>query len=185
MAEIARTSPTHDQIALWLVENPGPRQTSRCAEYFGYTVAWMSTIINSDAFRARLAQVQEHCDAAVANDIPAKLRGVASLALDGLAEQLADAAQAPSIVHREFMRETADMALHRLGFAPAKGPSGPTHIGQLNVQNNLLPVDPEALARARERLSAPGAQFSSLTAASASGVDHPRSLPPIEVLPAA
>ena len=158
MAAIAKTSPTHDQIALWLVENPGPRQVTRCAEHFGYTVAWMSTIINSDAFRARLAQVQEHCDAAVAADIPAKLRGVACLALDGLAEQLADAAQAPSVVHREFMRETADMALHRLGFAPAKTASGPTHIGQLNVQNNLIPVDPESLARARERLALPAVE---------------------------
>lgn len=146
------TSPTHDQIALWLLQNPGPRLSSRCAEHFGYSLPWISTIINSDAFRARLSDVQALADAAVAIDIPAKLRGVAGLALDALAEQLDEAAKDGSMVHRGFVAETADMALHRLGYAPQK--AAPTLVGQLTVnqKNNFVSVAASDLALARQHL---------------------------------
>lgn len=151
MAAPTSTSPTHDQIALWLLQNPGPRLSSRCAEAFGYTLPWISTLINSDAFRARLSEVQALADAAVAVDIPAKLRGVASLALDALTEQLDTAAKDGGMLHREFVKETADMALHRLGYAPQKQQSAPGLI--VNQQNNFLPVAASDLAAARQHFA--------------------------------
>lgn len=113
----------------------------------------MSTIMNSDAFRARLSTVQDSADAAVVSDIPAKLRGVAGLALDALAEQVDMAAQDGVMAHREFLKETADMALSRLGFAPQRNGGGVP--GNTVINNNtLVTVDPNALALARQHFSA-------------------------------
>lgn len=152
--QVAKLSPTHREIARWVMENPGPRLVTRCAEYFGYTVPWVSTIMNSDAFKAQLGDMNQHADVAVVNDIPAKLRGVACMALDGLTEQIANAVADGTLLQRPFLQETADMALHRLGYAPQKqvAASG-TNITQ---NNTFVAVSADALADARATFAALG-----------------------------
>jgi hypothetical protein len=137
------------------MENPGPRLVTRCAEYFGYTVPWVSTIMNSDAFKAQLGDMNQHADVAVVNDIPAKLRGVACLALDGLAEQLANAVADGTLLQRTFLHESADMALHRLGYAPQKQVAAG---GNITQNNTFVAVSSDALASARATFTALGGQ---------------------------
>lgn len=152
--QVAKLSPTHRELARWIMENPGPRLVTRCAEYFGYTVPWVSTIMNSDAFKAQLGEMNAHADVAVVNDIPAKLRGVACMALDGLAEQLANAVADGTILQRTFLHESADMALHRLGYAPQKQVVAGS--ASLTQNNTFVAVSSDALASARATFSALG-----------------------------
>lgn len=49
---------THEGMVDLIVENPWISQ-NQIASYFGYSPAWVSTIITSDAFQARLAERRE------------------------------------------------------------------------------------------------------------------------------
>jgi hypothetical protein len=51
---LRRVHYTHDAMIDLLVSNPGMSQ-NQLAAHFGYSVPWISRIINSDAFQARLA----------------------------------------------------------------------------------------------------------------------------------
>lgn len=84
---IIRLNHTHEAIARWLLENP-TRSLRECAQFFGYTQSWLSCIIHSDAFQVKLNQMQKEADAVVVLDVPARLRGIASSTLDGIAQQI-------------------------------------------------------------------------------------------------
>jgi len=110
--------------------------------------------MNSDAFKAQLGDMSDYADVAVVNDIPAKLRGVACLALDGLAEQLANAVADGTLLQRSFLQESADMALHRLGYAPQK--QVPAGAASFTQNNTFVAVSQDALASARANFTALG-----------------------------
>lgn len=150
----AKLSYTHEDIARWLVQNPAA-PLKECAKHFGYTQSWLSCIIHSDAFQAKLRKMQEGADAVTLLDVPARLRGVAAAALDGLAQQVDHAISAEEgkgVMHRDFLLSTAELTLESLGFGrQAKTPPAPA----MFQQNNTLvitPVNPEVIARAREKL---------------------------------
>ena len=126
----------------WMLENPGGALRD-CAVYFGYTQAWVSTVIHSDIFQAKLRERRGDIEAVVAADIPAKLRAVADIALEKLAAQLESSDNAG------FIHETADMVLNRLGYGPKSSP-GP--VGGVNVQQNNFFVPREVLAELRGRI---------------------------------
>jgi len=142
---------SHDAIALWLIANPD-RMLKDCAVHFGYTQAWISAIIHSDAFKARYDDLLGDADTIVINDIPAKLRGVASRALDGLAEavEVAVADSNSTMMHRGFLLETSDKLLRDLGYGPQKPPVHTTVVE--NQQNVFVGVDSTTLERARNKL---------------------------------
>jgi hypothetical protein len=154
----AKLSHTHEDIARWLLENP-TRPLKECAQHFQYSQSWLSCIIHSDAFQAKLRKLQEGADAVTLLDVPARLRGVASAALDGLAEQVEHAlkpSEGNSVVHRDFLLSTAELTLKSLGYGgQAKTP--PPAPGMVFQQNNtfVTPVPPDVLARAREKLVPP------------------------------
>lgn len=149
----AKLSYTHEDIARWLVQNPS-RPLKECAQHFNYTQSWLSCIIHSDAFQAKLRKMQEGADAVTLLDVPARLRGVAAAALDGLAQQVdhaTGAEEGKGVMHRDFLLSTAELTLKSLGYGgQAKAPP-PAPMFQ---QNNtfIAPVNPEVIARAREKL---------------------------------
>jgi len=148
-------SATHRQIARWLLENPGKGRLKECADHFGYTQAWISTLIHSDAFEALMGELNVNADNVVVNDIPSKLRGVAALAIEGLGECVEEAMNDKMrLLHRGFLRETADMTLARLGYGSSKSPGAAAPSNPLNQQNNFFlgPVPANVLADARSRL---------------------------------
>lgn len=150
MAEIKKVTPTHEAMMDWMLLNPGAT-LAQMGAYFGYSPAWLSQVINSDLFQALYREKRGEIDARVAMDIPAKMRGLASVALDKLVTHVEKSEQP------EFLLETADKVLHRLGYAPSKGPSvsasGPT----TNIQQNVYIADSSALAAAREKMAQLGA----------------------------
>lgn len=145
---IKRLNFSHEAIARWLLENPDA-SLGKCAEEFGYTQGWLSIIIHSDAFRAKYESMQTEADRLVLNDIPAKMRGAASLALEGLADQVEKAVADGSVAHRGFLLDTSEKLLAKLGY----GNKGGVTINAPNAQNvQANVVDNVALERARAKL---------------------------------
>lgn len=149
MPELARLSHTHHDIARFMLENPA-LPLSAVAQHFGYTQPWLSTIIHSGAFQAHLAELQSSADGMVIADVPARLRSIASMALDKLGDQLefAEGTGPASRVDRTFVQETAEMALKALGFGRqgsvgADAPQGPS---------TVIYADRLVIEQARERL---------------------------------
>lgn len=145
----------HEQLARWTLENP--HLTLRhAAQRFGYSVTWLSIIMNSDAFRARLAELNAAADALVVADVPQRLRGLAVSALDKLDAQLEEViVEGPMArVDRDFTRETAEMALKALGYG-AKHTSAPQPSGAA-PSGTVIYADKVLVQEARARILARG-----------------------------
>lgn len=143
----ARLSHTHEQIINWLVLNPD-RSMRECADSFGYTQSWLSTLVRSDLFQAALAERQHAVALRVVQSIPQKLAAVTDIALDKLADMV-QVSEDP-----EFILDAADKALHRMGYAPqsSRNPAGsPGQFGNagVNIQQNFV-VTASELADARQ-----------------------------------
>lgn len=140
MPEIANISPTHEAIMNWLLQNPGV-PLRQCADHFGYTQSWLSTVIHSDIFQAKLRERQDAVFVRVADDIPAKLRSLADVTIEKLTAQI-ERTEDP-----EFLLDTADKVLHRMGYAPSSARNG----GNVTVnQQNNFTVNAADLAQARQ-----------------------------------
>lgn len=159
----------YDAVVDWLVLNP-EKSIRECADHFGMTPNWVSNLIRSDMFQAKLTARREQITSRVTAAIPEKLRTVADLALDKLADQISKSEDP------EFILSAADKALHRMGFAPAsaRSPNAAVPPGGMQ-QNNYFVVGTEDLAMARARMKLVGE----------SGVEVPApTAPEVEVLPA-
>ena len=85
---IARVKYSHDAMIDMIVANPAIEQNALAAA-FGYTVPWVSRVMNSDAFQARLAERKtEIVDPALIASVDEKLRTLASKSLDILIDKL-------------------------------------------------------------------------------------------------
>lgn len=134
---------SHEALINWLIMNPD-RPMRDAAAYFGYTQAWLSTIVHSDIFQAKLSDRQDEVFANVASDLPAKLRAATDLALSGLTEKLETTGDA------KFLLDATDKLLHRMGYAPAsaRNPVGVTQVNNTQI-NNTYSVCADDLAQAR------------------------------------
>lgn len=145
--QIAKLSPRHEAILNWLIENP-ERLRRECAAQFGVSEAWLSIVINSDCFQAKLAERQEAVFSVVAADIPTKLRGIADMAMARVAETIPNAGP-------DFALETMNSTLKALGFGAKPhlvAPAGST----FNTQNNYYVAKPEELSEARDLMNSVG-----------------------------
>lgn len=144
MAELRRISFSHEALINWMIENPH-RNLRDAAAYFDYTQAWLSSIIHSDLFQAKLAERQNAVFALVAQGIPAKLAAATDIALGKLTEKLEDTEDA------KFLLDSADKLLHRMGYAPAsaRNPAGASGAPAL-TQNNTFIIGTGDLAAARQ-----------------------------------
>ena len=85
---IARVKYSHDAMIDLLIANPAISQNELAAN-FGYTVPWVSRIMNSDAFQARLAlRKEELLDPVIVASIEEKFRALASKSLDVVLDKL-------------------------------------------------------------------------------------------------
>jgi len=149
-AQIQKISHKHSMIMNWMVLNPD-KPLKQCAEHFGVTQAWLSTVIHSDVFQMefqeKLKTIHNHC----AMSIPEKLRVVTDIALDKLAEKIADSEDP------EYILDAADKALHRMGYAPASARNGfgANQGVQVNTQNVFM-LSQDDLDAARNVMKAQG-----------------------------
>lgn len=86
---IVRVRYSHDAMIDLLMAEPGILQ-SKIAKVFGYTQAWVSRVINSDAFNARLAERKtEIIDPTIIMNFEERLQAMAGQSLDIVVEKLA------------------------------------------------------------------------------------------------
>lgn len=86
--EIAKVRYTHDAMIDIIVENPWVSQ-DELAAHFGYSATWVSIVINSDAFKARLAERKEELiDPAIRASLEERFRAVVHRSLTVLQEKL-------------------------------------------------------------------------------------------------
>lgn len=134
---IARVKYSHDAMIDLMIAQPGIKQ-GEIAKHFGYTQAWVSRIVNSDAFLARLAQRKaDLVDPAIALSIDERLRAVAAKSLDVVLEKL----ELPSVTFDQAL-EAANLASKSLGYGARQQ--------NLNVQQNFVVAMPQKAASASD-----------------------------------
>jgi len=85
---IARVKYTHDAMIDLIISNPAISQ-NLLAAHFGYTASWISQVINSDAFQARLAERRgELVDPTLLASIEEQFKGVVARSLEVIREKL-------------------------------------------------------------------------------------------------
>lgn len=136
--QLAKLNSVHLALMDFMLQRP-EASLREMADYFGYSVSWLSIVTNSDVFRAAFAERRVDIESRIAADIPTKLRGIAAQTLDKLA------AKVEEIEDPAFIKETADMVLHRLGYAPSR--SAAPAPAQVNVQQNTYILTKDDLQR--------------------------------------
>ncbi len=120
MTAIARVKYHHDAMIDMIVAEPSIHQNEIAAR-FGFSPTWVSIIINSDAFQARLRERKDALvDPLIRATVEDRLTAVANKAMEKLMDRLASNA---AFSNRELI-EAAKMATTGLGMGPAsKAPS--------------------------------------------------------------
>lgn len=140
--QVERLTPRHDLIIDFLIANPTMKM-SDVARTFGVTPPWLSVIIHSDIFQAKLAEKQEVFFIRSTQSIKEKLETLAHLAIDDMIDRV----EVQSDINN--VREIAKVALDRIGFSPARGP---VVGGNQYVQNNFISASAEVLKAARQKI---------------------------------
>lgn len=145
---ILSLSHVHESIMNWMIANP-EKPLKMCAAHFGYTRAWLSTIIHSDLFQARLREKQEAVFSGIKEDLQTKLGALADVGVEKLSEKLEDSDDP------KFIMEATKLALEKLGFGNKTNAGAP---GTQNAQqiNNVFVASQADLEAARERMRAVG-----------------------------
>ena len=121
---LLRVRYSHDAMIDHLIENPGISQ-GELAAMFGYTGAWISRVINSDAFLARLAERKSDLvDPSIALTLDEKFRSLAAQSLDVIQEKLS-------------LTKNVDTAMKALELS-AKALGYGARQQNLNVQQNFV-----------------------------------------------
>ena len=133
---IQRVKYTHDALIDMIIANPAVSQ-GQLATAFGYTQGWLSRVMNSDAFQARLAaRKMEVVDPQLVLSIDEKLRALASKSLDVVLDKLA-------------VTQNPDTALKALEVT-SKALGYGARQQNLNVQQNFVVALPPKAASAEE-----------------------------------
>lgn len=135
----------HTEIVTWMLGHPDGK-LRECAEHFGVTQPWLSTIINCDAFKDYAGKRMKEHHSLVSISVIEQVEGLGALSLDILAERFE---RKRDSVPLGIVKETADMALKALGYGSRVSVDAR---GARNV--NIALVDPVDLARARGHLRA-------------------------------
>jgi hypothetical protein len=144
LPQIRRLNHRHEGVLRWLLANPN-RPLGDCAKELGYTPAWLSTVIHSQAFQAELRTRQILLYGEASLEIRDKLVGAAHLALDKIIESIP--VQPP-----QFALDASKEVLKSLGYTAPRH-NQPPH--QTNIQVNVGGgVSPEELQQARQAMMA-------------------------------
>jgi len=111
---------SHDAMIDLLIAEPTIRQNDLAA-IFDRTPTWVSLVINSDAFQARLAERRaELVDPTIAASINERLSALADATLTRLLDRVTTPVQ---VVSDDFLLRTAEVALKASGYGAR--PQGP------------------------------------------------------------
>lgn len=128
---IQKINYSHDGMINLILANRGITQ-NRIAQHFGYSASWVSMVMCSDAFKARLAErAAEIEDPALRATIEDDLKGMAKRSLEILKEKLnEDACNVPD----NLALRALEMSTRALGMGTANQQQPPA---QVNVNLHL------------------------------------------------
>jgi hypothetical protein len=128
---IGKVHYTHDAMINLMIANPGISQNA-LARHFGYTPSWISQVINSDAFKAKLLErTGELVDPAIRASVEEQLQSLMSRSLDILRQKMnePDALKIPD----NLVIRSLELSSRALGY----GAREQTVAVQVNVDNHL------------------------------------------------
>ncbi len=129
---IQKVSYTHDAMIDMIVEKPTITQ-AELALNFGYTPGWVSQVINSDAFRERLAARKDDLvDPRIRMTLEDRIKGLVDTSLEILAKKLNDT-QNMHVAVRVF-----DVGVRALGYGAKGAGAG------VQINNYVALVPPKA-----------------------------------------
>lgn len=122
---IAKVRYTHDAMIDMMIAEPSVSQ-NKLADVFGYSVGWVSLMINSDAFQSRLAErKKELVDPVLIASIQDRLKAIADLSLGRLMKRLESPLD--SQTSDDFLLKSAKLATDALGYG-ARVPTQTTNV---------------------------------------------------------
>lgn len=113
------TNYSHDAMIDAIIASPGITQNELAAK-FGYSVSWISQVINSDAFQSKLAaRAHELRDPLIVASMEEQLKGVFARGLELTRERLA-----AQNVSDNFLLRSMDLSSRALGYGAKQDKSG-------------------------------------------------------------
>lgn len=137
----------HEELVEFMIANPraGLKETSL---YFNVSMAWISTITHTDAFRELWNKRRgEHFDN-VSMGVSSRVTALAEVTVNALTEKIEKEIKADTITI-DTLKEVSETALKALGFG-GKGNSAVIHNNFGDTTQNNVFIDKETLAKARE-----------------------------------
>lgn len=132
---IERVKYTHDAMIDLILRDPAVSQ-NKLAAHFGYSVGWVSRVVCSSAFQARLAERKtELVDPTILQTLDEKFNAAANLSMEVLIEKLA-------------ITRSPDLAL-KVGELSSKALGYGARQQNLNVQTSFVVAMPEKVADAQ------------------------------------
>lgn len=143
-AQVQKLSHRHEAILHFMIANPTVPKWEIAAK-FNVTQAWLSVVINSQAFQEAQAAYTDEAFHETVLPLRQKLMAAADAAVDRMNKLI------PIETDLEVVRKTTDSVLEACGYSSPR----PTAPGStFNQQNNIFlgNASPEVLARARDRI---------------------------------
>ena len=135
-ADLQKLNHRHEHIVEWLVVN-GDKTLTQCAAAFGYTIPWISQMVNSDLFQVKYKEMCEERKVAAVHTVSAKMNSAVSLALDKTIEKLGPDGECTE----QFLQGATNGLLDRLGYG----------VKEISVQQHQhLHLTSEDLIRAKD-----------------------------------
>lgn len=144
VVQVKELNQVHEAIMAEILARPQATLAELAAK-FGYTQSWISVIVRSDAFRARIKAENAEVMSVLTGDIKDKLITLVDVGVEKLSKHM-EKTEDP-----EFIRDTVDKVLGRLGYGTGGGGRGVVVAAQ---QNNYF-ISKDELAEARGNILAP------------------------------
>jgi hypothetical protein len=139
---------SHDAMIDQIIANPTIQQ-NQLAIMFDRTPGWISVVINSDAFQARLAERKEEIiDPVLRATIEEKFKAAAHASLDRVLEKLSG----PLPPTDDFLLNSLKIASSALGYGARERNAGPQVAVQINLPGRIASSGEWAAAHAAPAL---------------------------------
>lgn len=135
----------HRALADWILMNPGGT-LRQMGTAFGYSPAWLCQVVNTDMFKAYMADRRVEVNSVIASDLPTRLQAAAFLATERMIEVIEKTDDAPTLI------DAFDKVLHRYGYAPNAKNGAQAQAGPIGTQNNVFFLDKSQFQEVKERL---------------------------------
>jgi len=132
---IQRVNYSHDSMIDCIIAHPGISQ-NQLALLYGYSASWISQVMSSDAFQARLAERRtELVDPTILATIEEQFKGVVARSLEVIREKLK---KPPDQIPDNLALRTLELSSRALGYG-ARDAGGPApQAGDVNVHLNIM-----------------------------------------------